>query len=67
MLTDIESAIVNRHNIKMYNKHKTQFLQDRYILTCTSCGIGVNASDSVSDGGNNLMCMSCLSKLRGQH
>lgn len=67
MLTDIEREIVNRHNIKMYNKHKKQFLQDRYMLECTSCGVGVFACDSVSDSGNNLLCMLCLSKLKGQH
>lgn len=67
MLTDIERYIVNRHNIKMYNKHKTKFLQDRYVLTCTSCGVGVYASDSISDAGNNLICMLCLSKFKGHH
>lgn len=67
MLTDIERDIVNRHNVRMYNKYKKQFLQDRYVLTCTCCGVAVYASDSVSDGGNNLMCMLCLSKLKGKH
>lgn len=67
MLTDIERDIVNRHNVKMYNKYKKRFLQDKLMLTCSCCGVGVFACDSVSDGGNNLMCMLCLSKLKGQH
>lgn len=67
MLSDIERNIINRNNVKMFNKHHKQFLQDRYMLTCTSCGKGVYASDSISDGGNNLICMLCLSKLKGQH
>ena len=67
MLTEIESNIVNKHNVRMFNKYKARFLSDEYVLTCTVCGIGVYASDSVSMGGYNLMCMSCLSKLKGQH
>lgn len=67
MLPDIERDIINRHNIKMYNKYMKRFLDDKYVLTCTCCGKSVYASDSVSEGGNNLICMSCLSKLKGRH
>lgn len=67
MLTDIESNIVNKHNVRMFNKYKARFLSDEYVLTCTRCGVAVYASDSMSDGGNNLLCMKCVFELKGQH
>lgn len=67
MLTEIESVIVNKHNVRMFNKHKAKFMSDKYMLTCIRCGVGVYASDSMSDGGNNLLCMKCVFDLKGEH
>lgn len=55
---------IDKHNAYIFDNFTEEFMSDRKEVYCTICFKTCYASDSVSDQGHCLMCMSCYRKIR---
>lgn len=55
---------IDKQNAYIFKTFPEDFMNDRKEVRCTICFKTCHASDSVSDQGHCLMCMSCNQKIR---